>query len=478
MHASATPDFIYEEENMSTADFNGLRAEFRGELIRPGDPDYDEARRVYNAMIDRRPALIAQCRDAADVIAAVRHARERGLPLAVRGGGHNGAGLAVCDGGLVVDLSRMRGVRVDPARREVRVEGGARWGDVDHATYPFGLAVPTGIISTTGVAGLTLGGGHGYLARKFGLTVDHLLEADVVLADGRLVTASARKNPDLFWALRGGGGNFGVVTSFLFRAQKVRNVVAGPTLWPIEQAAEVMAWYRDFLPSAPADLYGFFAFLNVPPGPPFPEPLHRRTMCGIIWCWTGPEKSAEAAFRPVKAFGPPAFTLLHPMPFPALQSLFDPLMPPGLQWYWKGDFVRQIDDEAIRKHLDYGSRLPSLLSTMHLYPVDGAVHKVGSGDTAFSYRDVRWSMVIAGIDPDPARAGDITAWAREYWQALHPHSAGGAYVNFMMEEGQDRVRATYRGNYNRLAAAKARYDPENLFRQNWNILPAPGGGGD
>lgn len=442
-----------------------------GELVGQNDAGYERARKVYNAMIDKRPRLIAYCSDVADVMAAVNFARENGLLLAVRGGGHNGAGLGVCDDGLVIDLSRMKGVRVDPVSRTVRVEGGAVWGDVDHATHAFGLAVPSGAISTTGVGGLTLGGGHGYLTRKYGLTIDHLVEADVVLADGRLVTANDQINDDLFWAIRGGGGNFGVVTSFLFRAQPVKTVYAGPVLWSADRSDEVMRWYREFLPTASEDLYGFFAFLNVPPGPPFPEYLHRKLMCGIIWCYTGSLGLADQVFRPILRFGSPEFTHLGPVPFPALQRVFDAVMPPGLHWYWKGDFVRELSDAAIAEHLRHGLALPTQLSTMHLYPVDGAVQRIGKHDTAFSHRDSKWSMVICGIDPDPANRERITTWARDYWSALHPYSAGGAYVNFMMEEGQDRVKSTYGDNYERLVAVKKKWDPANLFRVNQNIKP-------
>jgi hypothetical protein len=465
--ATKSNDAVRLDETI-IADF---RASLRGELVRHGDAVFDDARAIYNGMIDKRPALIARCRDIADVIASVSFARERDLLVAVRGGGHNGAGLALCEGGLVIDLSPMRGIRVDPAERTARVESGCRWGDVDHATHAFGLAVPAGIIANTGVPGLTLGGGHGYLTRKYGLTVDHVLEADVVLADGRLVTAGPGQNEDLFWAIRGGGGNFGIVTSFLFRAQPIDTVYAGVTLWPLEQAADVMRWYRDFSPQAPRELYGFFALLTVPPGPPFPEELHLKKMCGIVWCYSGALDHAEQAFEPVWNFSEPVFKHLGPMPLPALNSMFDPLYPPGFQWYWKGDFVNELSDEAIEVHVRYGAELPTPLSTMHLYPIDGAVHDVGSADTAWAYRDSTWSMVIAGVDADPANAERITDWARRYWRELHPYSAGGAYVNFMMQEGADRVKATYRDNYDRLVAVKTKYDPQNLFRVNQNINP-------
>ena len=444
----------------------------RGVLIQPGDTEYDEARKVHNAMIAKRPRMIAYCVDVADVIASVNFARENEVLLAIRGGGHNGGGLGVADDGLVIDLSRMRGVRVDPEARTVRVEGGATWGDVDHATHTFGLAVPTGIISTTGVGGLTLGGGHGYLSRKYGLTIDNLLEADVVLADGSFVKASEEKNEDLFWAIRGGGGNFGVVTSFLFRGNPAHTVYAGPMFWELDQAEEIMRWYREYIPQAPEDMYGFFLFLIVPPAPPFPEHLHGKNMCGIVWCYSGPLEEAEEAFRPVRQeVGPPTFEHVGPMPLPVLNSLFDGLYPPGLQWYWRGDFATELNEEAIALHLRYGSEVPTMHSSMHLYPIDGALHRVGRHDTAFSYREANFSQVIIGVDPDPANNERIISWTREYWDAVHPHSGGGAYVNFMMDEGQERVKATYRDNFEHLVTIKNKYDPTNLFRVNQNIRP-------
>jgi FAD/FMN-containing dehydrogenase len=450
---------------------SALAAAFRGELIQAGDASYDEARRVYNAAIDRRPALIARAGDVADVIATVGFAREQALDLAIRGGGHNGAGLGTVDDGVVLDLSRMKGIRVDPVARTVRVEAGCTWGEVDHATHPFGLATPSGIISSTGVAGLTLGGGVGHLSRRYGLTIDNLLAADIVLADGSFLTASADEYPDLFWAIRGGGGNFGVVTSFLFRLHPVSTVIAGRTLWPVEQSAEVIGWYRDFITRAPEDLNGFFAFLKVPPVPSFPEELHLRAMCAVVWCYTGPKDRAASVFAPALEIGTPALHAVQEMSLPALQSAFDGLYPPGAQWYWKADFVRELPDEAIARHIEFGRALPSPQSTMHLYPINGAVHRVGRDDTAFSYRDVTWVEVIVGVDPDPANLDRITAWARDYWTALHPFAAGGAYVNMMMNEGQERVRAAYRDNYDRLARIKAIYDPTNLFHINQNIRP-------
>ncbi len=449
-----------------------FKASLTGELIQPGDEDYDEARRVYNAMIDRRPRLIARCGDVADVIAAVDFGRQNDMLIAVRCGGHNAGGLGICDDGLVIDLSLINYTRVDPGEKTVRVGGGCTWHAVDHATHVFGLAVPTGFISTTGVGGLTLGGGMGYLTRKYGLTIDNLLAADLVLADGRFVTASAEENTDLFWAIRGGGGNFGIVTSFLFKAHPVHTDYAGPMLWPIERAAEVMRWYREFIVSAPEDINGFFAFLIVPPGPPFPEHLHLKNMCGIVWCYTGALEKAEEIFEPIRSSLRPALDLVGEMPHPVLQSMFDGLFPSGLQWYWKADFVNELSDEAIALRVEHGSKLPTMLSTAHLYPINGKAHQVAKADTAWSYREAVWAEVVVGVDPDPINRERITTWAREYWDALHPYSAGGAYVNFMMEEGEERVKASYRDNYERLVSIKSKYDPTNLFRVNQNIKPS------
>jgi FAD/FMN-containing dehydrogenase len=449
-----------------------LKAAFRGQLISPGDADYETARKVYNGMIDRRPRLIARCADVGDVIAALRFGRETNLLVAIRGGGHNAGGLGVCDNGLVIDLAPMHYTRVDPAARTVRVGGGTTWGEVDHATHAFGMATPSGIISTTGVGGLSLGGGLGHLTRKCGLSIDNMVGADMVLADGRFVTVGPDNHPDLFWAIRGGGGNFGVVTSFLFRLHPINMIHAGPTLWELDQATEVMQWYREFITAAPDDINGFFAFLTVPPVPIFPEHLHLKKMCGVVWCYTGPADRFEEHFKPVRRFRRPALELVGPMPQPALQGMFDALYPPGLQWYWRADFVKELGDKAIAQHVRYGATLPSMHSTMHLYPVDGAASRVGKNETPWAYRDAKWAEVMVGVDPDPASKDRIVKWTKEYWDAVHPYSAGGAYVNFMMDEGEDRVKATYRDNYARLAAVKKKYDPDNVFRVNQNIKPA------
>jgi FAD/FMN-containing dehydrogenase len=446
-------------------------ARLRGELIQPGDAGYEQARKLYNGMIDKRPALIARCVDVADVIGAVNFAREHRLTLALRGGGHNGAGLASCDGGLVIDLSRMKGIRVDPAARTVRVEGGCTWGEVDHATHAFGLATPSGFISTTGVGGLTLGGGIGYLSRTHGLTIDNLLGVDMALADGSFVSASAEEHSDLFWAVRGGGGNFGVVTSFLFKLHPISTVYGGPMLWPLEQATDLLKFWRDYILNAPETINGWFGFVTVPPAPPFPEQFHMQKMCAVVWCDTGPLAQAEERFKPIRAFGPPKIDFAGPIAWPALQSMFDALYPPGLQWYWKADFFSELNDQAIDLHAKYGAQLPTMHSTMHIYPINGAAGRVGKNDTAFSFRDASFAEVIVGVDPDPSNNQRMIGWARDYWMALHPYSAGGAYVNMIMDEGQEMVKAAYRDNYARLAQIKATYDPTNLFHTNQNIKP-------
>lgn len=460
---------------LNSGALEAFKNKLRGEVFTARDDGYNDVRSIYNGMIDKKPAIIARCHNAGDVVTCVNFARENDLLLAIRSGGHNFSGLGSCDGGLVIDLSPMKGVRVDPENRTTRVDAGCVWGDVDHATNAFGLATVSGIHSGTGVGGLTLGGGHGYLSRKYGLTIDNLLEADMVLADGSFVTANDKQNEDLFWALRGGGGNFGVMTSFKFQLHPVDIIIGGPTLWPIDQAPEVMRWYRDFITKeASEDLYGFFTFMQIPPVPLFPEPLHNKMMCGIIWCNTGPKEEADNTFSPVLEVGEPAFHGVQPMPYPALQSVMDDLLPAGLQWYLKGDFVKELSDEAIEIHLEHASKAPSLRSSMHLYPINGAVHRVDAKDTAWNYRHVTWSSVIGGIDPDPANKERITKWTQDYWAALHPYSAGGAYVNFLMEEGEDRIRATYGDNYDRLVEIKTKYDPDNLFRVNQNIKPLNG----
>ncbi len=461
---------IKSEVHIDDALVQELSSKLRGTIVLPESGEYDEEREVYNAMIDKYPAMIIKCADVADVIESVNFGRQNDLLVAVRGGGHNGGGLGMCDNGIVIDLSGLKFVRVNQADNTVRVGGGNVWGEVDHATHPFGLAIPAGIISTTGVGGLTLGGGIGYLSRKYGLTIDNLLEADMVLADGSAVTVNKDQHPDLFWAIRGGGGNFGIVTSFKFQAHPVKTVYGGPTLWPIEQTEEIMEWYHEFIQSAPEDLNGFIATMVIP-GPPFPEALHHKQFCGIVWCYTGEEKDEEAVFAPVRAKNP-VFEHVGRMPYPMIQTLFDGMMPPGLQWYWRADFFNDFRPEIRKAHREFGSKIPTLLSQMHCYPITGAASRPGNEDTAWAYRDAKYSGVIVGVDPDPANAELITEWCKDYWEALHPYSAGGAYLNFIMDEGNDRVRASFRQNYDKLVQIKKKYDPENLFRVNQNIKPS------
>jgi FAD/FMN-containing dehydrogenase len=450
-----------------------FKRNLRGRLVQPGDADYDDARKVYNGMIHKKPSLIAQCVDVADVMRSVNFARDNHLLVSIRCGGHNAGGLGVCDDGLVIDLAAIKYTRVDPAARTVTVGGGCVWGDVDHATHAFGLATPSGIISTTGVGGLTLGGGVGHLTRKCGLSIDNLLSADVVLANGEFVKANAEENSDLFWALRGGGGNFGVVTSFTFRLHPIDTLYAGPMLYELTETADVMKWYRDLIPQAPDDLNGFFAFLTVPPAPPFPEHLHMKKMCGVVWAYAGPLEKAAETFAPIRAFKNPALDFVGPLPQPALQSMFDALYPPGLQWYWRADFVNEITDDAIAQHIRFSEALPTMHSTMHMYPINGAAARVGKNDMAWNYRDSSWAQVMVGVDPDPANKEKIISWTKSYYDAVHRYSAGGAYVNFLMgDEGEGRVKATYGGNYERLVTIKKKYDPDNFFRVNQNIKPS------
>lgn len=459
---------------LDSAQVTQLESALRGQLIRKGDTTYEQVRQLYNAMIDKHPALIAKCNDTADVISAVRFAREEHLTVAIRGGGHNGAGLALADDGLVIDLSPMKGIQVDPQTRTARVQAGCTWGDVDHATAPFGLAVPSGFISTTGVGGLTLGGGLGYLTRAYGLTIDNLLAVNMVLANGRFVTANSKENPDLFWAVRGGGGNFGVVTSFLYKLSPAGTVYGGPMFWPIEQAPKVMKYWRDFILKAPENINGWFGFHYVPPMPMFPAEHHLKKVCVITWCYTGDLDQAEKAFKPIREFEKPMMDFTGPIPFPALQSLFDAIYPPGLQWYWKTEFVKELSDEAIDLSVKFCNPLPTGHSGSHFYPINGAAHRVPADETAWNYRDANFVQVIVGVDPDPANNESMIEWAKKFSQAAHSYSAGGGYVNMMMDEGTEGVQAAYRDNYDRLVEIKNRYDPTNFFHVNQNIRPSVG----
>lgn len=449
-----------------------LKNSIDGTIILPEDNNYNEARSIYNAMIDKKPAIIVKCKDQDDVVDTVNFARKNNLEVSIRSGGHNGAGLALIDDGLVIDLSDMKGLNIDPTTKTAIIEPGNTLSDVDAATYEHGLALPSGIIGTTGIGGITLGGGIGYLSRKGGLTIDNLLECKVVLATGEVVTANKDKNADLFWALRGGGGNFGVVVSFKFKLIEVKDVYAGPMFWPLEKAEEAMKFYDKITKNASNDLYGFFAFLIVPPAEPFPEHLWNKNVCGVVWNYTGPLEKAEEVFKPIREFGPPILDFVGDIPMKNLNGMFDALYPPGMQWYWRAHYIKELSIDAIKTNIEYGSKVPSMHSTTHLYPIDGRVHEMESGDTAWSNREARWSQVIVGVDPDPNNADKVTNWCKNYFDALKPYAMGGAYVNFMMNEGQERIKASYKGNYDRLVDVKTKYDPSNFFHVNQNIEPS------
>lgn len=450
-----------------------LSADVRGPIVTAADPGYDDARAVYNAMHDRRPKAVIGCVDAADVIATIAAAREGRFDLAVRGGGHSVPGFGSVDGGLVIDLSRMNSVQVDSEKRTARVGGGATLGDIDHATYPFGLAVPGGIISTTGIAGLTLGGGLGYLTRSAGFTIDNLLSADVVLADGRQVTASHYQNEDLFWALRGGGGNFGVVTNFEFQLHDVGDVVGGPLFYEFEDAEAVLKGYREYIAKAPEALGCFFGWQIAPPLPFIPEDRVGDLFCVLVPCWNGPREETERVLKPLRDFAEVKAEYCVPMPFPALNSLFDDAVPKGMQHYWKADYITELTDDAITAHIRHGRYTPTVSSSMHLHPINGAAQRVGADETAFGHRDKTFSPVIAGIWSDPTDNKANIKWVRDYYDAIHPFSGSdGGYVNFMSDDDGYRAAANYGVNYERLALIKRKYDPDNIFHVNQNIEPA------
>jgi FAD/FMN-containing dehydrogenase len=456
---------------MTTATVGQLRDQVRGETITADDPAYEEARRVHNAMIDRRPRVIVRCAGTDDVAAAVNFARDGGLDLAVRGGSHSVPGFGTADDAVVIDLSRMQAVEVDPETRTARAQGGATWGAFNDATHAHGLATTGGIISTTGIGGLTLGGGIGYLARGVGLSCDNLVATEVVTADGRTLAASQQQNEDLFWALRGGGGNFGVVTSFEYRLHPVGEIYGGPMLYEVDDAATVLKFFRDFIRDAPEQFGGFPAWQIAPPLPFIPENRHGEPFLIFIACWAGPIEEGEAALKPFHEVAPVVAEHVGPMPYPALNSAFDALVPAGLQHYWKANFVKELTDDAIDAHLKHGPKLPAVNSTVHIYPINGACHRVAPDATAFAYRDATFAMVIAGMWPDPAGNEANIAWVRDFYEATAPHSEEGGYINFMAADDQDRIRANYRNNYDRLVDVKRKYDPDNLFHLNQNIRP-------
>jgi FAD/FMN-containing dehydrogenase len=448
-----------------------LREQARGQVVTAEDAGYDEARTVYNAMIDRRPRAVVRCADTDDIVASVNFARENGLALAVRGGGHSVPGFGTADDGVVADLTGMRRVDVDGDAETARAQGGATWGDFNDATHAFGLATTGGIVSTTGVAGLTLGGGIGYLTRGYGLSLDNLRSAEVVTVDGSVVTASDDDHADLFWAMRGGGGNFGVAASLEFRVHPVSEIYGGPMFFELADAADVLRWYRDFIRDADERFGGFPAFQIAPPLPFIPEDRHGDTFLVVVSCWNGSAEDGENNLKSLRAVAPVIAEMVGPMPYPALNSAFDGLVPAGLQHYWKANFVKELTDEAIAAHLEHGPKVPTVNSTVHIYPINGAAHRVAPDATAFAYRDATFATVIAGMWPDPSANDANTAWVRDYAAATAPLSEEGGYINFMSGDDQGRIRANYKGNYDRLLEIKRTYDPGNLFRVNQNISP-------
>lgn len=450
-----------------------LSRHFRGAVIRPGDAAYDAGRRIWNGAIDRRPALIARCTGAADVRAAVGFARERELVVAVRGGGHNVAGTAVCDGGIVIDLSPMKGMWVDPRARVARAQPGLLWGEFDHETQPFGLATPGGIVTHTGIAGLTLGGGLGWLMRRHGLTADNLLSADVVTADGALVRASAEEHADLFWGLRGGGGNFGIVTSFEYRLHAVGpTVLAGVILHPAARAREVLAFYRDYIASAPDELMTIVVLRMAPPAPFLPESIHGQPVVIIAVCCAGPVEEGERAVAPLRRFGEPLADLIRPTPYASHQALLDASVPHGLGYYWKSEYLRPLSDALIDTLVAHAWRVETPESYAAMFHMGGAVGREDPDGSAFEDRRATHAMTIDGVWSEPTASGACIAWARSFWEAVRPHSTGRVYMNFLGEEGEDRVRAAYgTTKYERLRALKRKYDPTNFFRMNQNIVP-------
>jgi hypothetical protein len=437
-------------------------AAFRGVVVRPGDADYDSARRIWNASIDKRPGLIARCSGLADVIAAVRFAREHGLLVAVRGGGHNVGGRALCDGGLVIDLSRMKGVHVDPAARRVRVQPGVTLGELDRETHVFGLTVPLGVVSKTGVAGLTLGGGVGWLARKYGLTCDNVESFEVVTAEGDVLRASADDHPDLFWALRGGGGNFGVVTSFEYRLHQVSTVLGGVIVHPRERATELLKFYRTFTQSAPDELAAYAALLHTPDGHP---------AAAILTCYCGDLSEGERVIAPLRAFGTPLLDAIQPMPFPVMQTLIDAACPDGNQNYWKASFLRELTDEAIDAIVRHTNQATSPMTAVLIEQYGGAAGRVGQQETAFAQRHAQYNLGILAQWTDAAESDRHTGWARAFTDAMTPFRSGAYLLNFLGEESDDTIRAAFGANYDRLTEVKTKYDPTNFFRVNQNLRP-------
>ena len=449
-----------------------LREQVRGPVIEPGEDGYDEHRSVHNGMHDRRPALIVRATGTADAVAVVNYARDGGLDLAVRGGGHSAPGFGTCDGGVVLDLSLINNVFVDRIRKTARTGAGATWGDFNHATHAYGLATTGGIISTTGVSGLTLGGGIGYLTRGCGLSCDNLVSAEVVAADGRVLVASEHANEDLLWALRGGSGNFGVVTSLELALHDVDTIYGGVMLYEVGDAPAVMRAYDEYIQEAPEQLGAFFGWQLAPPLPFIPEDRHGDVFCAVVTCWSGRPEQGEQAIKPFRDVAEVQAEMIGQMPYPALNAAFDGLFPKGIRQYWKADYVRDLPDEAIAAHVEHGPRTPTAPSTMHMYPINGAAARVGQQESAFGHRDAKYAMIIVSAWADPADDEADRQWVRDYYAAVHPYSGTrGGYVNFMDADDAARAPENYGPTYERLRQVKTTYDPGNLFHLNQNIAP-------
>jgi FAD/FMN-containing dehydrogenase len=461
------------EATLDESAYQGLRSSFRGQLFRPEDPDYHQHRRVWNGSIDRFPALIARCAGVADVMTAVRFARDSGLVVAVRGGGHSFPGHSVCDGGLVIDLGSMKGIRVDPEARTARAQAGVLLGELDRETQAFGLAVPAGIVTHTGLAGLTLGGGIGWLMRKYGLTVDQLLSVDMVTADGEFVKASETENPDLFWGVRGAGGNFGIVTEFEFRLNPVGPILlAGPIFWPMEESAEVLRFYRDWITDVPDELTTIVVHRHAPPLPAIPVELHGVPVVTVICCYAGPVEDGERVIRPMRQFGSPILDLCVPKPFVAHQAMFDPSFPAGWWYYFRSCDLAELTDDVIDIVADRAMRMTSPLTAFPIFQLGGAIGRVGEQDMAFNGRGAGHTLNINATTATVDGFDEEREWSRSFWSALEPHHTS-VYVNFLMEEGEDRIRQAYGAEkYDRLKALKRKYDPDNFLRLNPNIPPA------
>jgi FAD/FMN-containing dehydrogenase len=449
-----------------------FRASLRGRVLQPGDSGYDQARAIWNGMIDKHPALIAQCADAQDVMAAVAFARENDLPASVKGGGHNIAGNALCDDGLVIDLTLLKQVQVDIQTRTARAGGGVTWGEFDRATQEYGLAVTGGLVSTTGIGGFTLGGGMGWLERKHGLTCDNLIAAEVVTAEGKMVRANAEENPDLFWALRGGGGNFGIVTEFTYRLHPVGPAILGGMLvWPFSETERILQFYREYTADLPEELTTMAGTVTAPPAPFVPLEMQGKQCVAVVGCYAGPIEDGKHAIAPLRELSPAA-DLFGEMPYVALQSMLDGMHPAGPRSYWKSDYLDTLSDDAIRVIVARFREVPSPRTHVDIHDLGGAIRRVPEDDTAFSHRDANYVFNIVSIWTDPADDELNINWSRDLWNALRPYATGATYINFMGSEGEDRVKASYGPKYQRLAEVKRKYDPTNFFRLNQNIKPA------